>query len=67
MNVICPKCLEEAAVTLDLNDGDTLHCPECDEEYTVAAVRGLVDSWAKLLPWLEAHPARTSTPDAVTA
>ncbi|HYH64780.1 MAG TPA: hypothetical protein VD866_08820 [Urbifossiella sp.] len=64
MNVICPKCLKDETVTVDVNDGDTLHCNGCDEEFTVGDVRGLVDSWAKVLPWLEAHPARTTEPAA---
>lgn len=67
MKVICPKCLEEAAVSLDLTDGDTLACPECDETYSAATVRELVDGWAKLLPWIEAHPARQEQPEEVTA
>ena len=57
--VICPKCLDgDAAVRLDLNDGDTLTCAGCEEEYSLDAVRELVAGWAKLLPWLDAHPAR---------
>lgn len=59
MPVTCPKCLSEAAVSLDLDDGDTLRCPECDETYSVAEVEAVVASWARLLPWLKAHPARS--------
>lgn len=65
MQVICPRCMTEASVTLDLDDGDTLRCPECSEEYTVGDVADLVDCWAKLLPWLRAHPARTAPPQPV--
>jgi hypothetical protein len=60
MNAICPRCLDAAAeVTLNVADGATLTCASCNEEFTVSDVRALVDGWAKLLPWLEAHPART--------
>jgi hypothetical protein len=59
MMVTCPKCLTEGAtVTLDLDDGDTLRCQECEESYSVADVEAVVACWSKLLPWLRAHPAR---------
>lgn len=57
-DLICPKCLSESAVRLDIADGDTLSCPECDGEFTVADVEQLVVCWSKLLPWLKSHPAR---------
>ncbi|VTU02456.1 unnamed protein product [Gemmataceae bacterium] len=63
--VTCPKCLSEAAVSLDLDDGDTLRCPECDEAYSVAEVVAVIQSWSKLLPWLLSHPARTPECSAV--
>jgi hypothetical protein len=64
MNLICPKCLEEQPVRLDLADGDTLSCPGCDEEYSLDAVQAMVEGWAKLLPWLRLHPARQEQPAA---
>ena len=66
METMCPRCLERnATVTLDLADGDTLHCNDCDEEFTVADVEALVESWSKLLPWLKQHPARQMTCEKV--
>ena len=62
MDVICPRCLNAESVTLDLDDGDRLHCPGCDEEFTVADVEALVGCWSKLLPWIKQHPARQQTP-----
>lgn len=62
MNLVCVKCFAEAAVSLDLDDGDTLRCPACDETYTVDEVQAVVECWAKLLPWLKAHPARQQQP-----
>ena len=59
MNTMCPKCLcEDATVALDISDGDTLRCRDCDEEYTLGDIEALVASWGRLLPWLRAHPAR---------
>jgi hypothetical protein len=58
LNVFCPRCLAEETQRLDLDDGNTITCTGCEETYTVEDVRLLVDGWAKLLPWLEAHPAR---------
>ncbi len=65
MNLICPRCMSEAVVRLDLDDGDTLTCHECDESYTVAEVDALVAGWTRLLPWLLTHPARTPVPTTV--
>jgi hypothetical protein len=62
MTLICPKCLEEAVIRLDLADGDTLTRGACDEEYSADTVRQLVDGWAKLLPWIEQHPAQVEEP-----
>ncbi len=67
MNVICPKCLDpDAVVRLDVSDGDALTCGGCEEEYSATAVREMVDSWAKVLPWIEAHPARTEATATTT-
>lgn len=65
MTVTCPKCLCEARVALDVTDGDTLRCPECEEEYAVADVEAVVASWARLLPWIRSHPARADRPEGV--
>lgn len=65
METICPKCLEVCTILLDLADGDTCTCMNCDEEYTVADVRGLVAAWGPLLKWIDAHPARAAA-DAPT-
>jgi hypothetical protein len=67
VNVICPKCLDpDAVVRLNVADGDTLTCGGCEEEYSAARVREMVASWAKVLPWIEAHPARTEAAAATT-
>jgi len=66
METTCPRCLTQGAtVTLELADGDTLHCNDCDEEFTVGDVEALVESWGKLLPWLRQHPARLPQCEAV--
>lgn len=67
MTVTCPKCLVDGShVTVDLDDGDTLRCQDCEEQYTVAEIEAIVVSWSKLLPWLKAHPSRQMTCEAVT-
>lgn len=60
MNAICPKCLADETIRVDVNDGDTLTCAGCDEEFTVSDLETLFESWATLLPWLKSHPARTA-------
>jgi hypothetical protein len=67
VNLICPKCLNEETVRLNLDDGDTLTCTGCDEEYTVGDVAALVASWAPLLKWLQSHPARQSAAAATVS
>jgi transcription elongation factor Elf1 len=67
MTVTCPKCLAEACVTVDVEDGDTLRCPECEESYSLADVVSVIQSWSKVLPWLLSHPARTPECGAVKA
>ena len=58
MNTICPNCLEVATQRIDLDDGDTVTCTGCEEEYSVDQVRRLIESWGPLLGWLDSHPAR---------
>ena len=65
MDAVCPKCLTTAAITVDVTDGDRLHCPECDEDYSLDDVIACIESWTDLLPWLKSHPARTATPECV--
>lgn len=65
MKPICPKCLDpEAAVSVDLGDGESLCCAGCDQPYTVAEVREMIASWGPILVWLDAHPARVPAPTA---
>jgi len=66
MKVVCPKCLTESAVTVDVTDGETLACPKCDETYTTDDVEAVIESWQRVLPWLRAHPARTEAAAEVT-
>lgn len=47
-----------ADITVNVNDGEALHCPECDEYFSLTAVIACVESWSKILPWLKSHPAR---------
>ena len=56
--VPCLRCGERGSVRVRVDDGDTITCSACDEEFTAADVRAVVDSWGPLLGWLDAHPAR---------
>ena len=58
MTTICPKCLGHATIRIDLDDGETCTCSECEEEFAVSDVRALVASWGPLLAWLDSHPAK---------
>lgn len=52
----CPRCLATGMVRLDLSDLDTCACTECDEEFTLADVRGLIAAWAPVLAWIDSAP-----------
>lgn len=57
----CPCCGEsEASISLDLFDdpfaSDTLHCQECEADFSAQQVRDLVRRWAPVLAWLDAMP-----------
>lgn len=57
----CPMCGETgASVSLQLSDMDTLHCGDCDTDFTVADVRYLIDQWTPVLAWVELAPKKGS-------
>ena len=62
MKTICPQCMENAVITVDLDTGSDLLCTDCDAEYKLDDVRVMIASWGPLLVWLDAHPARTAPP-----
>ena len=45
LKTICPKCMADATIHVNLTDGDAVTCQDCNEEYTVTDVRALVESW----------------------
>jgi len=56
----CPKCNEEAQITIDLDDLHTLTCRECEDEFNLADVRDLVAQaarWQKVLDFIALAPA----------
>jgi hypothetical protein len=57
-DLACIKCGEECCLSLDLNDLETVRCPECDNEYTLEEVRKVIGQWARLLAWVDLAPAR---------
>jgi hypothetical protein len=36
---------------------DTLHCVDCETDFTVSDVRARLARWARLLAWLDLAPA----------
>lgn len=61
MEVPCIKCGDTGCVRINLED-DELHCTSCDEAFTVEDVQKVVSAWSRMIPWLEAHPARQQSP-----
>lgn len=58
MTTVCPKCMLDCYIVVRIDDGDTVRCEECEEEYSVADVRAMIESWGPLLAWFDAHPSR---------
>ena len=58
MELQCIRCGEDAVIRLDLNDGDTMSCSECEKEFTVSDVEEVLACWGAILPWIKSHPAR---------
>lgn len=58
-SVRCIRCGQpgdDATIAVDLDNGE-IYCHGCSERYTVADVEAAIGAWARLLPWLKAHPA----------
>jgi hypothetical protein len=52
----CILCLAEPGdfpMTLDLDDLETITCPECGETFTVEEIASLVGKWLPFLAWIE--------------
>jgi hypothetical protein len=52
----CPKCGEDAAVRLDLDDLNVCSCRNCDEEFEIGLIRDLMAKWGPVLQWIDAAP-----------
>ncbi len=56
----CLKCGEQDALTIRLDaldEDDAIHCPECDQDYSLADARAAVAAWQQLLAWCDLAPA----------
>jgi hypothetical protein len=63
MELTCIKCGEQACIQLDLSDGDTFRCPECEQDFTLAEVEQAIGNWQKVIAWVKLCPARRPQPD----
>lgn len=56
----CPKCGESATINIDLDDlhGDeALQCRECENTFGLADVRDFIETWNRVLAWIDQAPA----------
>jgi hypothetical protein len=54
----CPLCGQaDATLSLNLADADTVHCAECDEDFSLDLVREFTARWAPMLNWVASMPA----------
>lgn len=55
----CPRCGEdEGTIYLNLADGRTLRCNDCDGEFDADDVKDLIGRWRPVLEWIDTIPAR---------
>jgi hypothetical protein len=53
----CPLCGEQgASISLYLDDMDTCHCRDCDNEFSLDTVRDLLAKWSRVLAWADSAP-----------
>lgn len=72
MKLPCLFCgADDATTTVDVSDGITMRCSECDHEFDAGAaadrLRKLNEDWVRVLAWLEAHPERAGRVKAKAA
>jgi hypothetical protein len=57
-DLVCPKCGQEGAIDLDLNNLHQATCGECSEEFDPAEVAeeltAAAQKWAAVARWIEA-------------
>jgi hypothetical protein len=51
-----------ACISLDLLDGDTFRCPECNDDFTLAEVEQAIGNWQKVIAWVKLCPAHQPQP-----
>jgi hypothetical protein len=56
MTLHCIKCGDEAALTLNLADGDSITCPDCEGEFTVEDVETMIGEWQQAIAWIKTMP-----------
>lgn len=58
INLPCPHCGEqEAALQLKLNTMDTsLHCADCEADFTREEVEDMISKWTKFFLWVDTAP-----------
>lgn len=65
INLTCPKCLTHGTtVRVDVSDGKTLSCADCEESYELEDLVKLIQSWTPVLPWLKAYLLMVDVPPA---
>lgn len=58
VKICCPACMDsDATVTVDLRTGQNFVCSDCNAEFTLENIQDVIQSWSKILPWLNSHPA----------
>ena len=55
----CPKCSEAASIQMDLDNMDVLTCRSCEDEFSLADVREMIDQaqrWQRVLAFIDTAP-----------
>lgn len=54
----CPKCGAEATISVYLDELDTFHCCDCDEDFARDDVEAFIRQWQRVLAWIDTAPPK---------
>ena len=57
-SLLCPRCLEQDTVRVDLDDLGRFTCTSCEEEFQADDVRAIIDAWTPALAFLASAPVK---------
>jgi hypothetical protein len=56
--LVCPRCVEEATITVGLDDLCHFTCASCGDDFSLADVEAIIAAWTPVLAWLRQAPVK---------